>query len=65
MTPTLSIPDLIGIITECETEMKVMVPATDYYRRPGDTDEETIRFVNSSLLIEKLTEIYNSNRDYV
>jgi hypothetical protein len=64
-TPTLSIPDLIGIITECETRMTVMVPSTDYYRRQGDTDEETITFVNSYLLIEKLTEMYNSNRDYV
>ena len=45
---------LAKMIEECSERIKVCTPSTDYYSRPGDTNEETITIVNTFRLIQLL-----------
>lgn len=35
---------------------KILVPSTDYYRREGDFDEQTIDYLDPYTLLQKLKE---------
>jgi hypothetical protein len=48
---------LIIAIERAIESKKILVPSTDYYRRAGDSDEETIEFINPSLLLIELREM--------
>lgn len=55
--PMIDAVTLIDLIKKSERKMKVLVPATDYYARRGDSDEETITFVCPYQLVTELEEL--------
>lgn len=55
--PMIDAVTLIDLIKKSEQKMTVLVPATDYYARRGDFEEDTIYFVSSSKLITELEEL--------
>lgn len=57
MARMIDVEGLIDLIKKSERKMTVLVPATDYYARRGDSTEDTIRFVDSQQLIAELEEL--------
>jgi hypothetical protein len=51
----ITLEDLIVAIRESTKEIKVCVPSSDYYARPGDVETERIDIIDPALLVEHLT----------
>lgn len=50
----VSLDQLIAAIDAATTTIKIKVPSTDYYARPGEAETETLTYISPSKLIEAL-----------
>lgn len=50
----ISLLDMYNMVCDSEETITVMVPATDYYARRGDTDEHRLTYINPDKLRELL-----------
>ena len=53
----MKIEDLIECIEKSTQSMEIHVPCNDYYARRGDSQTETITFVNANRLVAELKKL--------
>lgn len=57
---TIKIEDLIHCIEVSTQTMDIHTPSQDYYRRQGDSQTETITFVNANRLLLELKKLQDA-----
>jgi len=52
---------LLELVKNSERQMTVLTPSRCYYSRQGDSEEETIRFIDAGLLLQQLEVVYGDD----